>query len=130
MFYCKDRETFEAFAKAVRDYDRIHAFPDLLATPTTSSPSHSQSASSSSVQQPYNNPSIPNTPPIYNGPSIRINAVEFASFFPNGQIMDDYGKQVFSDSFYLMPRIYFTRLNSAIRTASIDYKLYNLWDIQ
>ena len=125
MFYCKDRETFEAFAKAVRDYDRIHAFPDLLATPTTSSPSHSQSASSSSVQQPYNNPSIPNTPPIYNGPSIRINAVEFASFFPNGQIMDDYGKQVFSDSFYLMPRIYFTRLNSAIRTASIDYKLYN-----
>ena len=39
--------------------------------------------------------------------------------------MDDYGKQVFSDSFYLMPRIYFTRLNSAIRTASIDYKLYN-----
>ena len=115
MFYCKDQETFEAFAKAVRDYDRVHAFPDLLATPTTSS----------SVQQSYNNPSIPNIPPVNSGPSIRIDAVEFASYFPDGQVMDDYGKPVFSDSFFLMPRIYFTRLNPTVRTVSIGYKLYN-----
>lgn len=123
-FYCKDRETFEAFVKSVQEYDKIHPYPDLFAVETSSLQSSAQ-ASSSIVQPTYNTSPISNASPVYSRPSIRIDAVEFASYFPDGSVMDNYGQPVFSDSFYLMPRIYFTRLDPIARTASIGYKLYN-----